>query len=271
MGVAVGRTRAGSAGIPGSAPPRTARAEQHSLARSIVLHLAPGAAFTALLIPAASALAAWGVDPAFALFGGIGLVLVPLELGYLAVHARRTTGSWSPLKAVDYRRRLSGGRLALLAGPLAVWFLLCLVVSVAVLDGWLARNVFSWMPDALLQFAVVDTRGDPLTGGALAAFVLVAFAFNGVAGPIAEELYFRGHLLPRLERYGCWAPVINTVLFAAYHFFSPWRDPAIVVGFLPIAWMARRERSVLVSIAAHMAINTATLLLLLAAALAGGG
>jgi membrane protease YdiL (CAAX protease family) len=76
-------------------------------------------------------------------------------------------------------------------------------------------------------------------------------------------------LLPRLERYGRWAPVINTALFAIYHFFSPWRYPAIFLGFLPITWMAWRKRSVAVSIAAHMTINIVTVLLL-AAGLAAG-
>ena len=196
-------------------------------------------------------------------------MLVPLELGYLAVHARRTTGSWSPLNAVDYKERAPAGRLALLAAGLAVWFLAVLMVSVAFLDAWLAEHVFAWMPNALLQFAVVEAGGEPLTGGALVAFLLIALAFNGIAGPITEELYFRGHLLPRLARYGRWAPVINTVLFALYHFFSPWRYPAIILGFLPITWAAWRERSVLVSIAAHMTINTITVLLILAAALGG--
>jgi membrane protease YdiL (CAAX protease family) len=243
---------------------------QHSLAWSVFLHLAPGAVFTAFIILAAPALASRGIDPVFALFGGIGLILVPLELGYLALQARRTAGSWSPLAAVDYKNRLPGGRLALLAAGLAIWFLLCLAVSIAVLDRWLADTVFAWLPEVLLQFAVVEEEGEPLTGGALVAFLLIAFAFNGVAGPITEELYFRGHLLPRLERYGHWAPVINTVLFAIYHFFSPWRYPAIVVGFLPIAWMAWRKRSVQVSIAAHITINIVTVLLILAAALPSG-
>jgi hypothetical protein len=39
-------------------------------------------------------------------------------------------------------------------------------------------------------------------------------------------------------RRGRWAPVINTALFAIYHFFSPWRYPAIFLGFLPIMWTA---------------------------------
>jgi membrane protease YdiL (CAAX protease family) len=250
--------------------PSSPVSDQYSLPRSIILHLAPGAVLTGFVILAASALDSWGIDPTFALFGGIGLILVPLELGYLAVYARRTTGSWSPLRAVDYTEGVPGRRLALLAGGLAAWFLLVLVVSIAFLDTWLAENVFSWMPHSLRQFAVVEENGDPLTGGALVALFLIAFAFNGVAGPITEELYFRGHLLPRLERYGRGAPVINTVLFAIYHFFSPWRYPAIIIGFLPITWTAWRRRSVLVSIAAHMTINMVTVLLLLAAALAAG-
>ena len=244
--------------------------EQHSLTRSIILHLAPGVIFTAFVFLAATALDSWGIDPIFALFGGIGLVLVPLELGYLAVEARRTTGSWSPLEVVDYRDRIPAGRLALLAGGLAGWFFLCLVVSIAVLDEWLAENVFSWMPNALLQFAIVEEEVDPVSGGTLVAFLQIALAFNGIAGPITEELYFRGYLLPRLGRYGRRAPVINTVLFAIYHFFSPWRYPAIIIGFLPITWVAWRKRSIFVSIAAHMTINTVTVLLLLAAALSAG-
>jgi membrane protease YdiL (CAAX protease family) len=242
--------------------------EQHSLAQSVALHLAPGVIFTALLVPATSLLESRGIDPAFALFGGIGLVLVPLELGYLTWYARRTTGSWSPLASVDYRERLSAGRVALEAGGLALWFLICLAVSIAVVDQWLAEELFSWMPGTLLDFVAVEENGDEVANVEVVALAVVAFAFNGIAGPLTEELYFRGHLLPRLERFGAWAPVISTVLFAAYHFFSPWRYAAIIIGFMPITRRAWRERSVQVSIAAHMTINMVTVTLLVAAAFA---
>lgn len=67
--------------------------EQYSLTRLIVLHLAPGAVFTLVVLAAASFLGRWDIDPSFVLFGAIGVVLAPLELVYLAVYARRTTGS----------------------------------------------------------------------------------------------------------------------------------------------------------------------------------
>jgi hypothetical protein len=95
---------------------------------------------------------------------------------------------------VNYKERLPGRRLALQTVGLALWFLVCLVVSIAAVDEWLADNVFSWMPDSLLQFAVVEEDDGELAGGELVAFVLVALAFNGIAGPVVEELYFRGHL-----------------------------------------------------------------------------
>jgi uncharacterized protein len=236
---------------------------QHSLVQSAILHLAPGAIFA---LAVASAIAA-GVDPVFALFGGIGVVLVPMELGYLSLYARRTTGSWSPLKAVSYREKLPRRKLLLLAAGLAAWFLLVLVLSIALLDEWLADNVFAWMPDSLLEFARVEGDEEEASAGAVAAFLLIALAFNGIAGPVTEELYFRGHLLPRIERLGRGAPVFNTVLFAIYHFFSPWRYVAIIVGFLPITWVTWRNRCIFVAIGAHVTINMITVLLLLAALL----
>jgi len=241
---------------------------QHSLLHSIILHLAPGLVFTLFVVIAGTIANARDIDPVFILFGGIGLVLVPLELGYLAVQARRTKGTWSPLAVVEYRERIPTGRLVLLTAGLVVWFLITLIISIAVLDKWLAENLFAWMPDVLLGFALIEEAEGSATGAQVILFLLIALAFNGVAGPVTEELYFRGYLLPRLDRYGRRAPLINTFLFAIYHFFSPWRYPAILIGFLPIAWATWRKRSIYISIAAHVTINLVTVLLILAAALA---
>jgi membrane protease YdiL (CAAX protease family) len=138
------------------------------------------------------------------------------------------------------------------------------VLSIAVLDKWLADNIFGWMPESLLEFARVEDDDEDVGTWAVVALGLIAIAFNGIAGPITEELYFRGHLLPRIERMGRRAPVLNTVLFAVYHFFSPWRYPAIIIGFLPITWIAWRNRSIFVSIGGHMAVNMVTVLLIVA-------
>jgi uncharacterized protein len=243
-----------------TAPPGTAAADrgsppQHPLPLSILLHLFPGAALTAFIVLAAPTVVTLGFPVVFALFAGIGLVIVPLELGYLFLHAKRTTGTWSLAGTVDYRRRLPRKQLVRWTAGLTVWFMVFLALSTALLDEWLAETFFAWMPESILQFSRVGEAGEPVATWALVTLLVVAFVFNGVVGPVVEELYFRGHLLPRLERFGRGAPVLNTVLFLLYHFWTPWQVPARVVGLLPMTWLVWRERSIQLGIATHVTIN----------------
>lgn len=239
-------------------------AAQHPLWLSVLLHLLPGAAVSVFVVLVTPALETRGADSLLALLLAIGIVLAPLEIGYLSFYSRRTTGSWSPMQAVDYRNRLSGRQLVKLAiGPAA--FMLVLVgLSMAFLDRWLADSVFPWVPDALRDMATAANDDGTAASGAIALLV-VAFVFNGVVGPLAEEMYFRGHLLPRISRFGRFAPVLGTALFTLYHFHSPWRYPAIFLGFLPITWLAWRKRSIWVSLTAHMIVNNVFILMMLAA------
>lgn len=242
---------------------------QHRLTTSVFLHLFPGVALTVFIVLAAPFLERRGIPVVLALFAGIGLVIVPLELGYLLVHAKRTTGSFSLRETVGYRERLPRGRFVKLAVGLAAWFLLWLALSTAFVDTWLAETLFGWMPEALLQFSRVSEAGEPISTGLLVAFLLIAYVFNGFVGPVVEELYFRGHLLPRIERFGRAAPVLNTVLFLLYHLWTPWQVPMRVIGLLPTVWMTWRTRCLRLSIVVHVTINLLFLTALVAALLAG--
>jgi membrane protease YdiL (CAAX protease family) len=237
---------------------------QHPFWLSVVLSLFPGVALGTFIVGTAPVLERWGLDPIFALFGGIGLVIVPLELGCLAIAARRTTGSWSPLAVTAYRSRLPSRRLLPMAFGLALWFIFTLIAWMMLLEGWIIDRLPSWVPDAILQFAQTNAESDLPSAGVIAALLVIAFVFNGLVGPITEELYFRGYLLPRVDRYGVWAPVLNTLLFSIYHVWTPWRWPQIAVGFLPLALAAWRTRSIYVSMAAHVTVNIVFLVLLTA-------
>ena len=92
-----------------------------------------------------------------------------------------------------------------------------------------------------------------------------AFAINGLLGPVVEELYFRGHLLPRIDRFGRAAPVLNAVLFSLYHFWTPWQNVGRILGLLPWIFTVWRKRSVALSMAVHISVNCIFLLLVLAA------
>lgn len=113
--------------------------------------------------------------------------------------------------------------------------------------------------------ATFEGGGDTPATWLLVILFAAALALNGVIGPVAEELYFRGHLLPRIDRFGRAAPVLNTVLFSIYHFWSPWQNLARIVGLLPWVYVVWRKRSVQLSIAVHVTANTLFLLLLVPA------
>jgi len=85
---------------------------------------------------------------------------------------------------------------------------------------------------------------------------LVGLVVNGFALPIVEELYFRGHLLPRIDRFGKWAPLINICLFSLYHFWTPWQVISRIVLLLPWVYTVWHKRNILLIIITHCAANT---------------
>jgi uncharacterized protein len=245
---------------PGGGQTRHVSPEQHSLPRSIVLHLLPGAALFGFVLVAA----ALGIPAILALLVGIALVIVPIELGYLLYQGRQKTGRWSVWEVVGYREPLPARRIALWAVPLVAWFIVMLFLSVAVLDTRIADGLFSWYPESVREFASLEGDSTYATWVLVVVFA-AAFAINGILGPVVEELYFRGHLLPRIDRFGRGAPVLNAVLFSLYHFWTPWQNIGRILGLLPWIYTVWRKRSLALSMAIHISVNCIFLLLVLAA------
>jgi membrane protease YdiL (CAAX protease family) len=234
--------------------------EQHSLQRSIVLHLLPGAALFGFVIVAAAV----GVPAILALLVGIALVIVPLELGYLLYEGRRQSGRWSVWPVVDYRESMPARRIALWTVPLVAWFIVMLFLSVAVFDERIADGPFSWYPESVREFASFEGDNTHATWILVVVFA-AAFVINGILGPVVEELYFRGHLLPRIDRFGRGAPLLNAVLFSLYHFWTPWQNVGRILGLIPWIYTVWRKRSLALSMAVHISVNCIFLLLVLAA------
>ncbi len=243
-------------------PPQEGSVKQHSLGYSIALHLLPGVAMILFIVLAAPVVRSWGFPVIFALFLGIPLVIVPIELGYLLYQAKRTTGRWSLSGVVSYREKLPVRKYVLLGGGLAVWWIVVLFAMTTLLDEWVGQTFFWWLPEFILQFSTFEE--EPTAPWALVVLVVVAFVFNGFVGPVVEELYFRGHLLPAIDRLGIWAPVLNTVLFSVYHLWTPWQNPGRIVALLPWVYTVWRTRSIYLSIIVHVAVNNIFLLLILA-------
>ncbi len=243
-------------------------AEHLPFGKSLILHLLPGALVTAafaLLVPVGNR---FGV-PAFAVFLVLGVVLlVPLELGYLVWQAWKRSGTLCIATVVSYRERIPSWQYVLLPVPLLLWMLLIFLLVSPPVETSLIERFFSWVPqDYHLQSFATHMEDYNRTLLISSAFLLLIF--GGIIGPVVEELYFRGYLLPRMPQCGGWAPLLHTVLFSLYHFFTPWQNPARILGLTPLYYVVWWKRNIYIGILVHCAGNTLGMGALLLAVLRG--
>ena len=149
--------------------------------------------------------------------GDLALDLSPVvlvgELGLLLFLARRNPAGLRGV--VGYRNRLPWPRLVAVLAGLYVAMLALYLVSQPLTEV-LETRVFGWVPDWLGG----EPARDPGTGG-LILLVLGTAVFNTIVDPIIEEMYFRGHLLPRMPVAGFAAILVNAALFSVQHFWQP--------------------------------------------------
>jgi membrane protease YdiL (CAAX protease family) len=238
--------------------------DQHSAARSLVLHLLPGALITAFYVAVVPTVRDLGFPSLMALYLAIVFVLMPFELGYLLYRAR--TGGVPLGRVVLYREPVSRSQSLGLVLSTVVWASLIAILLFPPLDEFFIDNVFFWVPEWI--FPPEDfTR---YSAAVLLITWIFGFIANGIVGPLVEELYFRGYLLPRISRFGACAPLLNTVLFSLYHFFTPWANVGRIVALLPMVYAAWWRRDIYISMAVHVLWNVGGMLLVLAAFLGSG-
>ena len=233
--------------------PATLDVDQHSLPRSVALHLLPGLATATVFYAAAPAVVGAGYPAIAAGVLAAAVGVVGAELGWLLHQARRRTGRWSLTGVLPYRPSSFTWRKAALVLGLLAWAVLGSML-VADLKPVITDTLFPWMPDwaiTPLPAGVADTS----TGTALVVTAVGYLLVLVVAGPLVEELYFRGYLLPRLARFGAWAPAINVALFAGYHLWKPWDVVTLLVVLLPMGYAVWWTRDIRIGIAVHIGLN----------------
>ncbi|HEY9708572.1 MAG TPA: CPBP family intramembrane glutamic endopeptidase [Oculatellaceae cyanobacterium] len=217
--------------------------DKHPLWLSALLHLFPGLlglmTYIFIGIPIAQR---FSFNPDLS---GI-LFVVPLELGLLLYLSHKRNNDYSLNGIVLYRDRIPRIQIAVFTIVLFLWMLLVAVLFQPV-DRYIFDAFFSWMPDWFIQ---------AWSGSYPIGIQLLNLAIMGVMIPVIEELYFRGYLLPRLSYLGNWAPLINTVLFAAHHFWSPWLFLNRVLLGLPAAYIVQKKKNILIAMLLHVIGNS---------------
>ena len=227
--------------------------DQHSPWQSVLLHLLPGTIATAIYVFSVPVFTRLGYPSITALYLPMILVVILMELGYLLYCAQKKNGSLSLRGVVDFRQPVPWWMYIAFPLLILVWGIL-VTGLVSPIDNLFLNRLFGWLPDwyalrNLLQIKEVYSRAAILVtaGGAL--------ILNGIVGPIVEELYFRGHLLPRLSRFGRWAPLLNVLLFSLYHLWTPWMFLSRDVLLVPLVYLVWWRRNIYIGIIAHCLLN----------------
>lgn len=243
---------------------RGAAGARPALAPTIVLHLLPGALGTLWYVLVAPFVMRFGFPALLALYSAI-VPIITFELGYLAAQSHISSGErWQQHRLPAQPRLALRPGAALVSSALAVALLASWLL--APVEAYAANTLFAWLP-SWYRFADLPQYAARYSRAALLATLAVGLALNGVAAPIVEELYFRGHLLPRLARHGRWAAPINAALFSLYHFWAPWQLLSRIFVVLPWAWAAQRRQTIAVGLICHCLLNLLGTLVLFASIL----
>lgn len=226
----------------------------HHPAESVILHLLPG-----VLIAGIGGLAAWllrdfAVPAYFILEVSVLTVMIPTMLTVMVIGRRREGAAHIRDLITRSERRLSwweylvypvvivgfaGAVFSTIGDPVNEFFRGLLVPN---LPGWADLTDVFVNPEA---YAATW----PIVCWALGA-VLVTFV-----GPIAEECYFRGYLLPRIPGPPVTVILSAALLFALYHVFTIWMAPVRFVALIPLVFLVWKTRSVTIGIIGHCLLN----------------
>jgi membrane protease YdiL (CAAX protease family) len=227
--------------------------EPHSLPQSLALHLLPGVVIAAIFYGAAPLIMRAGFPAIAAGMLGAAIGVLGVELGWLLYQAHHQTGRFALSAVLPYRPGRFSWRKGLLVFGLWVWALGANIL-LAGLKPAILQSIFPWMPAWAINPLPRDIAATS-SGAVLVITGVGLLLINVILGPVTEELYFRGYLLPRLYRLGIWAPLINISLFSLYHYWTPWDVLSRIVMLLPMGYAVWRTCDIRIGIAVHVGLN----------------
>lgn len=242
------------------------KVEQHSLVKSLLLHLMPGFVISMIYIILVPSMNKLGIPPFLVLMILVLVLLIPFELGYIFYQAKKKNGSFSLEGIVVFRQPMPVWQVVVMSLLLLAWGYFVSLIVFRPLEKPIINTFFSWVPDVYF-FETFVNHLDQYAKSVLIITSIVGILLNGLFGPIVEELYFRGFLLPRISRFGRWAPLLHTVLFALYHFFTPWQNLLRILAFLPISYSVWWKKNIYLGMIVHCLMNLIGSIMMLVAIL----
>lgn len=232
--------------------------KQLSICSLLALHLLPGGII--LLLATIFANPVWGLGlPIFlSLMMAILFGLIPSELGIIILVSKQTGQRVSDV--LGFKEKMTRSQTILWVTPLFILAASAFsIVSSIEHPLWTA---FNWLPE---WFRLDTFSFDNYSNSMVFYMMILGFILNGFLGPLVEELYFRGFLLPRMNVFGKLAPLVNAILFSLYHFFTPWENITRILGVTPFVYAVWYKKNIRIGILVHCLLNTASLVIQLIA------
>jgi membrane protease YdiL (CAAX protease family) len=172
--------------------------------------------------------------------------LVPTELGIIKYHSHKENKKFMDM--ICFKENTPIKRLLLF---IIIPFLIAGIIA-AILPGYEHKiwKILDFVPD-WFRLDKVNFKEMRYLSFAL----VLAYIFNGFVGPIVEELYFRGFLLPRMQKLGKLAPLINVILFSLYHLFTPWENITRILSMTPIVYSVWINKNIKIGMIIHCSLN----------------
>ena len=217
--------------------------------RHVFEHFYLGIIVTAVYVLLSPLLVSWGYPGFGALLFVELLVLAPIVAIHLLYKARKLDNSWSLDKVILFREKIGFKRFAL-------WLLIGIIgVNLAYIPLYpvglyFRTEFFAWLPEWYFNpgYGVTNVS-------LLANMFLLGIVIDGIIGPVAEELFFRGYLLPRMSYLKAWAPFVNGAFFGIYHFWQPHNLLALIAVGCVLSFVVWKTKNVYVGIAIHCTMN----------------
>ncbi len=190
----------------------------------------------------------------------IVVVLIPIELGIILYISKKESGKLNLESAFAEHKKLSVKEILL--NSMIAFVLAALLFSVVapMEHNIMFSSLFSNVPEYFKLADFMNHYGEYSKPIIITSLVLYAIA-NGILGPIVEELYFRGLLMSHIQRFGKWTPFIISVLFSAYHLFSPWENITRIMACLPFIYCVYKKKNIYIGMVVHCSLNMASVIM----------
>lgn len=222
--------------------------KQHSKLKSILYHFYPGVIITIFFSVITPFMIRRGLPPQLSMLIAIAVVVVPVFL--LHLNKAKQKESVNRIRdLVVYKEKLSTKKLFLYLSGLII-FAYIIYGLTQPLNEIITEKLFFWLPD---WYKVRDFNG--YSKSIILITLVLNLLLNGILAPYLEELYFRGYLLPRMQTWGKYAPLLSAVLFSFYHFWQPQIYLTLIIALFPMTYIVWKTKSLKLAIYVHSGLN----------------